>query len=273
VGGTATSKLKLKRASPAKKLKLKKIKKVRPAPKGASVKNSTPPTAIDLQIQARKAFPIEHGDGGSERRARERDIAILHEKLVRQRDGETSEIKMGVETSAQETNASADESGPETRPLAKTFSSDTFKGPREGHSFKLGSKGMGCYSDTKKLRNSNKAQEQEITTVAETDSDSDKGDGPPSTPSSVSEHADDFSQRKPGECIAAMRMRLDNERWDARGRPHPQSGFQVGIAPPSSASSNSPSSFTLKPKKKLKARALRKSKTKNKISESGQSQT
>ena len=190
---------------------------------------------------------------------------------MRQRGGETSEIDMGIETSTQETITSADEFGPETRHLANAFpwkhskskfiSSDTFKGAQEGYIFqfnsKLGPKGLGYYSDTKKKRSSKKAQEQEITTVAETDSDEE--DGPPSTPSSVSEHADDFSQRKPGECIAAMGMRLDNEHWDAHERPHPQSGFQVGMAPPSSASSNSSSSSTSKPKTKVKAHALRKS--------------
>jgi hypothetical protein len=145
--------------------------KVRPAPKGSSVENSAPPTDIDLQIQARKAFPIEYGDRGSERRAREGDITILYEKLVRQHDGETSEIKKGVETSAQEDLTSAEEPGPKTRHLANAFawkysksrfiSSDTFKGAREGYSFKLGPKGLGYYSDAKKKRNSKKAQDQE----------------------------------------------------------------------------------------------------------------
>ena len=170
-------KLKLKRGSPARKLKSKKIKKVRPAPKDAAVKNSTPPTDIELQIQARKAFPCEYGDRGSERRARERDIAVLHEKLVRQRDGETS----GVETSAQEDLTSAEESGPDTRHLANTFdwkysqsafiACDRFKGARGGYSFKLGQKGLGYYSDTKKKRSSKRAQEQDVTMVTETDSD------------------------------------------------------------------------------------------------------
>jgi hypothetical protein len=246
------------------------MKKVRPTPKGASVEKSAPPTDIDLQIQARKAFPIEYGDRGSERRAREGDIAILYEKLVRQRDGETSEIKKGVETSAQEDLTSAEESGPETRHLANTFawkysksrfiSSDTFKGAREGYSFKLGPKGLGYYSDTKKKRNSKKAQDQEVTTVTETDSD--ENENPPSTPSSTSEYADDFSPRRPGESIAAMRLRLDNEHWDAHGKPHPQSGFQVETAPPSSASSNSSSSSTSKLQRKSKIKTLRNSKTK-----------
>jgi len=261
-------KLKLKRASPAKKLKSKKVKKVRPAPKDATIKNSTPPTDIDLQIQARIAFPCEYGDRGSERRARERDIAILYEKLVRQRDGETS----GVETSAQEDITSAEESGQETRHLANTFdwkysksrfiACDTFKGAREGYSFKLGPKGLGYYSDTKKKRSSKKAQEQDVTMVTETDSD--ENDDPPSTPSSASEYADDFSPRLPGESIAAMRLRLDNEHWDAHGEPHPQSGFQVGMALLSSASSSSSSTSKVqrKSKGKTKTKTLRSSKTK-----------
>jgi hypothetical protein len=112
-------KLKLKRASPAKKLKSKKTKKVRPAPKGTDVKTITPPSDTDLQIQARKAFPIEYGDRGPERRARERDIAILHEKLVSQRDGKT--LEMDIATSKQEAHTSAEEPGSETRHLANTF--------------------------------------------------------------------------------------------------------------------------------------------------------
>ena len=263
-------KLKLKRASPAKKSKSRKMKKVRSAPKGASVEKSAPPTDIDLQIQARKAFPIEYGDRGPERRAREGDIAILYEKLVRQRDGETSEIEKGVATSSQEDLTSAEESGPETRHLANIFAwkysksrfipCDTFKGARKGYSFKLGPKGLGYYSDAKKKRSSQKAQDQEVTTVTETDSD--ENDDPPSTPSSASEYADDFSPRQPGESIAAMRLRLDNEHWDAHGKPHPQSGFQVRTAPPSSASSNSSSSSTSKLQKKSKTKTLRNSKTK-----------
>ena len=246
------------------------MKKVRQASKDAAVKNSTHPTDIELQIQARKAFPCEHGDRGTERRARERDIAVLHEKLVRQRDGDTS----GVETSAQEDLTSAEEPGPDTRHLANTFdwkysqsafiACDTFKGAREGYSFKLGQKGLGHYSDTKKKRSSKRAQEQDVTMVTETDSD--ENDDPPSTPLSASEYADDFSPRLPGESVAAMRLRLDNEHWDARGRPHPQSGFQVGMALHSSTSSNSSSSSTSKVQRKSKGKTttktLRSSKTK-----------
>ena len=143
---------------------------------------------------------------------------------------------------------------------------DTFKEAREGYSFKLGQKGLGCYSDTKKKRSSKRAQEQDATMVTETDSD--ENDDPPSTPLSASECADDFSPRLPGESIATMRLRLDNEHWDAHGRPHPQSGFQVGMALHSSASASSnSSSFSTtkvqrKSKGKTKTKTLRSSKTK-----------
>jgi hypothetical protein len=84
----------------------------------------------------------------------------------------------------------------------------------------------------------------------------------------MSECADDRSQRHPGESVAAMRVRLDNERWDKRGRPHPLSAFQVGTAPPVSASSRSSSSSTSQPETRStstsKTRALRKTLRKSK---------
>jgi hypothetical protein len=98
-------------------------------------------------MQARKAFPIEHGDRGSERRTREREVAILYKKLVRERDGDGSDVGLGTQSSAEEN--SADELGfRPTRHLAEAFawkcattkfiSCDEFKGAREGHCWLLG---------------------------------------------------------------------------------------------------------------------------------------
>jgi hypothetical protein len=126
-------------------------------------------------MQARKAFPIECGDRGSERRTREREIATLHKKLVRERDGDGSDVELGMQSSAEEN--SADELGfRPTRHLAEAFawkfattkfiSCDEFKGAREGHCFKLGLEGLGHCAESKKNKN-------EATTVAETDSDED----------------------------------------------------------------------------------------------------
>jgi hypothetical protein len=129
---------------------------------------------------------------------------------VGERDGEKSDVEIGIGSSAGETTASTDEPGPKARHLADVFawkcatgkfiSCDEFKGAREGCCFKLGTEGVGCHAETKKKKSSKKVsasqQASEVTTVAETDSGE---DSPPSSPqnNAVSTCADDFVS--PGE--------------------------------------------------------------------------
>ena len=273
-------KLKLKRASP-KKLKPKtKMKKVRASPKDAGLSGKAPRTNVDLEIQARKSFPIEYGDGGAERNSRERDISILYKKLVRERDGVGSDVDV-------EMDSSDVESGPKTRSLADTFawkyatgafiSCDEFKGAREGYHFKLGPEGVGYYVETKKKKSSTKgSQASKVTTVAETDSGEDSPSSPLQSPPSslqsytVSMYADDFvapGEFQQEESEAKRLQRVDNEHWDRHGRPHPKSAFQTGpSSPPASQSSSSSTSTklrkkgtrkTVKKSKALKRKVLR----------------
>jgi hypothetical protein len=81
---------------------------------------------VDLEIQARRAFPIEHGDGGPERLAREYEISLLYEKLVSARDGTTAKLGKGIEYFT----TSRDGSAPTTRHLADIFSESTINGNR-----------------------------------------------------------------------------------------------------------------------------------------------
>ena len=224
-------------ASPKKKLKPKKKKTANPA--AATLTSATPTYKTDdeIMLKARNAFngSMQCGDGPAEHQEMEREIAALYKILIAKRDAkkDTSDDK-------------ADHS---------FHPSNIFNGARAGFCFTTGPKGLGYYSDMKQ-------QEIEVTTVAETDSEE---DSIPSTPSSVmSEYADDHSQREPGESVAAMRMRLDNEHWDKHSRPHPLSAFQVGSAPAASASSYSSSSSSSQTRTRSttasKARTLRKSK-------------
>jgi hypothetical protein len=107
-------------ASPTKKLKTKK-KKVKQASKDAGISR---PTNVDLEIRARKAFPIEYGDGGPERLAREYEISLLCEQLVSERDGTTAKLGKGIEYFT----TSRDGSAPTTRHLADIFSASNING-------------------------------------------------------------------------------------------------------------------------------------------------
>jgi hypothetical protein len=252
------------------------MKKVRPSPKDAGLKSSAPRTNVELEMQARKAFPIECGGRGSERSSRERDISILHKKLAGERDGEGSDVEIDMDSSAGETITSADESGPKVRHLADVFawkcatgkfiSCDEFKGAREGRCFKLGPEGVGCDAETKKKKSSKKGsasqQASEVTTVAETDSGE---DSPPSSlqGNAVSTCADDFVS--PGEIQqeepeAKRLQRLDDEHWDRHGKPHPQSAFQTGPSSPSASQSPSSSTFTRPRKKQEPRKTIKKAK-------------
>jgi hypothetical protein len=84
-------------ASPMKKLKTKK-KKVKPASKDSdTTTTATRPTNLGLETRARKAFLIEHGDGGPERLAQECEISLMREKLVSARDGTPAKLEKGIE--------------------------------------------------------------------------------------------------------------------------------------------------------------------------------
>jgi hypothetical protein len=111
-------------ASPMKKLKTKK-KRVKPASKDAdATTTASRPINVDLEIRARKAFPIEYGDGGPERLAREYEISLLHEKLVSERDGTTAKLGKGIAYFT----TSRDGSAPTTRHLADIFSASSING-------------------------------------------------------------------------------------------------------------------------------------------------
>jgi hypothetical protein len=229
-------------ASPKKKLKPKKKKAATPTSAAPTF-----PTDDEIMMTARMAFNghVQRGDGPVEHREMEREIEALYKILIAKRDAKKA-------TSVDKDDHSF-------------YPSNIFKGARAGFCFSTGPKGIGHYEDVTANLTREKARSPEdliqSQTIAETDSEDDDSQTP-STPSNVEDHvdefADDWAEGPSQETHAQMLLRRDNEHWDARGRPHPESSFKVGSAPASSSSSSS-SSHRKHSKKTARARSTRNS--------------